>query len=193
MGELRVEVRLQTRDNGYMLQRHMCEALEAHAGESHTSSGVAWRLRGSSDEGYLLVREIEPIRGPEAMVALLEAELATLFLPCTPWGERLGVHLAGPMSPLGGYPREFWLARLQEPPSYWRTLVRLSGQDVVGESVYRDLPAVRAEREARALACVEGAAHARLGADSPMRRLSADLMRLILSELVWPEVYLSCE
>ena len=61
MGELRVEVRLQTRDNGYMLQRHMCEALEAHAGESHTSSGVAWRLRGSSDEGYLLVREIEPI------------------------------------------------------------------------------------------------------------------------------------
>ena len=79
MGELRVEVRLQTRANGYLLQPHMCEALEAHVGESHTSSSVDIR----ANSGWRVCK------------------------------------------------------------SHRRTLVRLAGPDVVGESVYRDLPAVR--------------------------------------------------
>ena len=156
----------------------MCEALEAHAGESHpsASSGVAWRLRGSSDEGYLLVREIEPIREPEAMCW----RPSPPRFSCLARSASSGWACTSP-GPCLHSPREFWLAQqLQKPQSYWRTLVRLS----VGESVYRHLPALRAEREARALARVQGAANARLVADSPMHRLS---------ELVWPEVYLSCE
>ncbi len=113
MVPFRVHIQMREYSEDGRWQTHIAEALESHAGERFG----AWALESLDGYGtYFLVRDDAQSTAPAPLILDdLEAEMDALFAPGTPWGDRLGAHMAPSSCCLARAERAEWIQRLTKP------------------------------------------------------------------------------